>query len=78
MHYRNGREVKLGDRVIGKDCGGNPFSGIVVTANASATSCNLQLVVLEAQKNYVTAGDCLHMDDAMPPLPPPAAPQAAT
>lgn len=67
MHYKNGREAKVGDPVIGKDYQGLPFSGIVAKTNPGSTTCNLVVVpipVLGVQ-SAVTAGECVHVDDAL-------------
>ncbi|HMJ06375.1 MAG TPA: hypothetical protein VK474_09000 [Chthoniobacterales bacterium] len=65
MHYKNGREVKVGDRVVGLH-NGLPKAGIVIeTANSDA--CNIALVPCP---EYVSCGyqskDFLHVDDALP------------
>jgi hypothetical protein len=67
MHYKNGREAKLGDMVIGQDATGNPIAGILVKANAQSTTCNGYVVpastVYSAQ--LVTLGQTMHADDAL-------------
>jgi hypothetical protein len=66
MHYRNGREAKVGDKVIGKDCSGNPVGGILTSTNAGSTTCNGYVVpmsIIEVNHRIVTLGDCLHVDD---------------
>ena len=40
MHYKNGREAKLGDRVVGRDSYNNLVTGTVVQIMPGATSCN--------------------------------------
>ena len=59
MHYKNGREAKLGDKVISKD----GSAGTLVSANPGSTTCNGQLVPPGAPTLYVTLKDCLHVDD---------------
>jgi hypothetical protein len=65
MHYKNGREVKLGDQVVGKDCAGNIQSGTVIKATAGSDTCNLVIVPPGTPALYATAKECLHVDDAM-------------
>ena len=72
MHYKNGRPVNLGDKVVGLDCGGNLVAGTVVTANAGATSCNVQVVPPGVPTLYATAGELLHVEDALQVTPPQA------
>ena len=65
MHYQNGREVKVGDNVIFKDYNGIVYSGVVVKANAQATTCNLLVApVLMAGISNVTAGEAILAEDA--------------
>lgn len=69
MHYKNGREAKVGDKVVGKDCNGNPIGGILLRGVAESTTCNgyiLPLSVAEMNWRLVTLGDCLHLDDFTP------------
>lgn len=68
MHYKNGREAKAGDQIIGRDWNGNAIGGVVVELNAQSTTCNGR--VISAQQVWglpvVTLSDCLHVDDALP------------
>ncbi len=68
MHYKNGREVKIGDKVVGRNWSGNPVSGIVVAVNPNAgeTSCNLGVVNIESVAPNMCAKEFLHIDDALP------------
>ena len=36
MHYKNGREAKIGDRILFKDSTGAIYGGVLVEANAGA------------------------------------------
>lgn len=67
MHYANGREVQIGDKVVGRNSNGQPVSGIVIAKNASET-CNIAVVPLPP---YACCSDnaknFLHVDDAFPP-----------
>lgn len=63
MHYKNGREAKLGDQIVMSDKHGNFVAGTVIRITAGATSCNAQLVPPGTTTQYVTLGDCLHVED---------------
>jgi hypothetical protein len=63
MHYKNGREAKVGDKVVGKDSLGSPVAGVLVSAHAQSTTCNGQIVPFNSPTWGVTLGDCLHVDD---------------
>ena len=60
MHYKNGREAKEGDRVVNLVTG---TSGIVYDLNTHSGTCNGRLTALSPNAEYVTVGDCLHLDD---------------
>jgi len=62
MHYKNGREVKLGDRFICKTPWG-VTAGIVVGLQPQAETCNVQYVPLGTVIGSETASKCLHVDD---------------
>ena len=63
MHYKNGREVKVGDRVIGME-NGLPKAGIVIETVPGSTACNIALVPCP---DYVSchyqSKNFLHVDD---------------
>lgn len=42
MHYKNGREAKLGDPVVGR-VGSNVIAGTIVSMYPGATSCNVSV-----------------------------------
>ena len=68
MHYKNGREAKIGDKVVGKDCNGNPVGGLLVEGYPGDGTCNGFVVPATIISNYrqvVTLKDCLHLDDAI-------------
>lgn len=69
MHYRNGREAKNGDKVVGT-CSGNPVSGILHSATAGSDTCNGRVTPLSGNDPYVNIKDLLHVDDL--PIPAPA------
>ena len=70
MHYKNGREAKAGDPVIGKTYNrvGTQI-GKIISINESSTTCNCTMAIIgdvlrPLQEEY-TQCDCLfHADDA--------------
>ncbi len=62
MHYKNGKEAKVGDRVVGKDTNGNPTSGVLVDIMVGSDTCNGYIVPLDIYK-LVTLSDCLLLED---------------
>lgn len=82
MHYKNGREVKVGDKFVSKDAYGNASGGTVVNVIPGSDSCNILYVPFGTATWSTAASDCLHIDDVMAaaaPIQPPAtpAPEAA-
>jgi hypothetical protein len=70
MHYKNGREAKIGDRVVVPN-NGQPFIGMLTQANAASATCNGRVAPLPlTREDYVTIGDILHVDDALAATPP--------
>jgi hypothetical protein len=63
MHYKNGREAKVGDKVLVNDNYNWPYTGLLISASPGSMSCNGQVVPLPASGRCVTIGDCLHIDD---------------
>jgi hypothetical protein len=63
MHYKNGREAKVGDRIVGVDSSGHPVAGVLVEANAGSTTCNGNVVPFNSPTWCITLGDCLHVED---------------
>lgn len=66
MHYKNGREAKVGDGVVGRDWAGNPIAGVVVQCSPGATTCNIGVVSFPTAVPTYTSSDFLHVDDAFP------------
>lgn len=66
MHYRNGREAKEGDQIVGKDTNGKAVGGVLVNVNAQSTTCNGNVIPPNILWNLplVTLSECLHVDDA--------------
>jgi hypothetical protein len=65
MHYRNGREAKIGDQIVGRYPMGNLVSGILVKANPGSETCNgtVMLTAVLYTLPLVTLGECVHADD---------------
>lgn len=59
MHYANGTEAKVGDRVVGKDACDNPIGGIVVNIWPGTDTCNLNVVITGAPVHTATASECM-------------------
>ena len=69
MHYANGREVKVGDKVVGRDTMGLPVSGIIIDKNSS-DSCNIAIVPIPGYVGCSWQSKFFnHVDDAFPPTP---------
>ncbi|MBI5770817.1 MAG: hypothetical protein HZA93_23775 [Verrucomicrobia bacterium] len=64
MHYKNGREAKVGDRVVVPN-NGKPFIGLLSEVNAGSDTCNGQVIPMPASSHYVTLKEILHVDDAL-------------
>lgn len=74
MHYKNGREAKIGDKVLYPgDQWNAPRVGILWQVNAQSDTCNGKLAQVIPTDGYVTLKDCIHVDDALPVTPPPSA-----
>ena len=72
MHYKNGREAKIGDQVVGRDVNGHAVAGILVEGNAQSETCNGRLMPALTIHTLplVSIKDCLHIDDAIEPAKP--------
>lgn len=65
MHYSNGREVNLGDPVIGRDWQGLPVAGVVVKVNPGSETCNMTIAPVSTLLQNQTCKEFLHLDDAL-------------
>jgi len=63
MHYANGKEAKVGDKIVGKDVSGNPLGGIVAEIYPDTDTCNLIVILTGAPQYTATAGECLLVED---------------
>ena len=79
MHYKNGREAKIGDKVVRlpKTQYEVALAGGLLYATSNATTCNGQVAPTGVLIISVTLSECLHEDDfreminATPPTTPP-------
>ena len=74
MHYKNGREAKVGDQIVAKNYNGTHAIEVVIAASAGSATCNLETIPLLQNSNSRTASECLRVDDAInmelvPPAP---------
>jgi len=75
MHYKNGREAKNGDKVVGitpkytgpngEQLGGVPFSGVLYDAVAGQDYCNGKIALTSPTDHMPNLQDCLHVDDVV-------------
>ena len=65
MHYKNGREAKAGDQVIGVNVSGEPVAGTLVDLRAETDTCNGNVILTGAPKHCVSIKNCLHVDDVL-------------
>ncbi len=64
MHYKNGREAKIGDTVVVLEGSKPALLGLLIEANGTSTTCNGRVLPKPIHSAaYVTIGDCLHVDD---------------
>jgi len=66
MHYKNGREAKTGDPVVGPNYNG-AIAGTIHSLNPGTTTCNAQVAVPMmggVTHACISVGDFYHADDA--------------
>lgn len=64
MHYRNGREAKNGDKIVGIHNNGTICSiGILYDAQPGNDYCNGSIAPISPDVTGACLVDCLHMDD---------------
>jgi hypothetical protein len=66
MHYANGKEAKLYDKIVGKDTSGDPIAGLVISIHPGSNTCNLSVIPFPKNTWTVSAKDCLHIEDIAP------------
>ena len=62
MHYKNGREAKVGDKIVGRDVSGSPLAGVVIDRYPETDRCNLIVAPLTCTYT-ASACDCVHVED---------------
>jgi hypothetical protein len=70
MHYKNGREVRVADAVIGRDANGAIVSGTVSRTIEGADACNVYVAAgmdpaAAPTERVCTASELWHAEDAM-------------
>lgn len=69
MHYKNGREAREGDPVVGKSFNGQPVVGILIDTTAALECCNGTVVrPLGLPLSCVNVKDFYHAEDAFAAL----------
>ena len=64
MHYRNGREAKVGDKIVQLSSGGSIINvGILYDATPGNDYCNGYIAPIAPAVSGACMCDCLHMDD---------------
>jgi hypothetical protein len=64
MHYKNGREAKIGDKVVLIPEGyGTPVIGILYDATFGNDYCNGKLALVSPSDPCPNLKECLHLDD---------------
>lgn len=66
MTYKNGREVKLHDEVVGRDVMGCAVGGKLSKMSDRTGNGH---VIPESENSLVELKNCLHIDDAFPKEP---------
>lgn len=65
MHYRNGREAKIGDKVVMLPAYGSPAIGILYDAVPGNDHCNGRLAPVSPSDPCPNLKECLHLDDVI-------------
>jgi hypothetical protein len=64
MHYRNGREAKVGDKIVQLKNGGEIEAfGVLHSAQPGNDYCNGNIAVIQPTNAGACMVDCLHVDD---------------
>ncbi len=63
MHYKNGREAKIGDKVVLINDYGTAMIGILYDAQAGNDYCNGKLALIRPNDPCPNLKECLHLDD---------------
>lgn len=65
MHYANGREAKVGDKVILIPSYGPPVIGILYDATPGNDYCNGRIAPISPTNPSPNLKECLHLDDVL-------------
>jgi len=65
MHYKNGREAKIGDKVVLIPSYGPPVIGILYDAIPGNDFCNGRIAPVSPTNPYPNLKECLHLDDVL-------------
>lgn len=63
MHYKNGREAKIGDKVVLLNEYGSAMIGVLYDAKAGNDYCNGKLAPISPGDPCPNLKECLHLDD---------------
>lgn len=63
MHYRNGREVKNGDKIVQLNGGKVEAVGVLHSATSGNDYCNGNIAPTQSPTTTACLCDCLHVDD---------------
>jgi len=64
MHYKNGREAKVGDKILVQPTYGAPYVAVLLGVTPGSTSCNGTAMPVDPFRvSSVTLGECTHLDD---------------
>lgn len=69
MHYKNGREAKIGDKVLVTPAYGSPYIGILYDAIPGNDYCNGKIAQVNSNDACPNLQECLHLDDVIGALP---------
>jgi len=65
MHYKNGREAKIGDKVVLIPSYGPPVIGILYDAIPGNDFCNGRIATVSPTNPCPNLKECLHLDDVL-------------
>ena len=65
MHYKNGREAKIGDKVVLFPTYGSPVIGILYDAVAGNDYCNGKIAPISPSDPMPNLQECLHWEDVL-------------
>jgi len=65
MHYKNGREAKIGDKVVLIPSYGPPVIGILYDAIPGNDFCNGRIAPVSPTNPCPNLKECLHLDDVL-------------